>query len=327
MENNIDTAIAFGPVPSRRLGRSLGINNIPPKHCSYGCRYCQVGPTHDKLIEPRPFYSPEQIVTAVSNKVTQAHARGETIDYLTFVPDGEPTLDSQLAESINALRPLGIPIAVISNASLLWRPEVRQPLLNADWVSVKVDSVDEAIWREVNRPHKSLQMEQVLSGIKKFASDFNGTLVSETMLLAGFNDSEKTVAANARFLQQLPLACAYLAVPTRPTTDTAVHGPDETVLTRAYAQYAAALPRTELLIGYEGDAFASSGDVVADILSISAVHPMRKSAIEELLKRNHAEWSVVESLINSGKVREIQFEGEAFYARRLPRSWESKDNQ
>lgn len=322
----MDTAIVFGPVPSRRLGRSLGINNIPPKHCSYGCRYCQVGPTHEKSIEPHTFYSQEQIVAAVREKVAQAQDRGEAIDYLTFVPDGEPTLDTHLAESIVALRPLGVPIAVISNASLLWRAETRQALLNADWVSVKVDSVDEAIWREVNRPHESLQLAQVLSGIEQFATEFNGTLVSETMLLAGINDKEEMVAANARYLQQLPLACAYLAVPIRPTTDPDVHGPDEAVVTRAYAQYAAALPRTELLIGYEGDAFASSGDVVADILSISAVHPLRKSAIEELLRKNQLDWSVVASLLNNGEIREIHYEGDAFYARRLHRLRKSKES-
>ena len=313
------TAIAFGPVPSRRLGRSLGINNIPPKHCSYACRYCQVGPTHDKLITLRPFYPPEQIAAAVDDKVRQARAQGEAIDYLTFVPDGEPTLDSRLGEAITALRPLGIPIAVISNASLLWREEVRTALALADWVSLKVDSVDEAIWRQVNLPHPELSMVKVLEGITTFASAFAGTLVSETMLLAGINDSEDAVGHVAAFLRQLPLACAYLAVPTRPTMDHRAHGPNETVLTNAYQIMTARLKRVEYLIGYEGDAFAASGDLGADILSISAVHPLRESALQALLQRSGGNWEQVQALLDSGELTRVQYEGESFYTRRPAR--------
>ncbi len=124
--------IVFGPVPSRRLGRSLGINNIPPKHCSYSCIYCQVGPTAVPEIVPRAFYSPEEIVRQVARRLETARAQGEAVDYLTFVPDGEPTLDAHLAVAIDALKPLGLPVAVISNASLIWRPEVREILTHAD---------------------------------------------------------------------------------------------------------------------------------------------------------------------------------------------------
>lgn len=315
----METAIAFGPVPSRRLGRSLGINNIPPKHCSYACRYCQVGPTHNKLITPRPFYTPMEIVEAVSRHVALAQEQGESIDYLTFVPDGEPTLDSRLAESIALLRPLDIPIAVISNASLLWCEEVRIALALADWVSVKVDSVDEQLWRRVNRPHPALSLAQILGGIEDFATMFRGTLVSETMLLAGINDSEEAVANVASFLQRLPLACAYLAVPTRPTTEAEVHVPDEAVLLRAYQQLAVRLPRVETLIGYEGDAFASTGDIVADLLSISAVHPLRESALRELLQRSGGDWAQVQALLDSGQVKQVWYQGERFYARRPAR--------
>lgn len=312
----MQTAIAFGPVPSRRLGRSLGINNIPPKHCSYGCRYCQVGPTHDKLIIPRPFYAPEEIATAVRDHVTRALEQGEPIDYLTFVPDGEPSLDSRLSETIEQLCPLNIPIAVISNASLLWHNDVRQTLRNADWVSVKVDSVDESIWRAVNRPHPELGMAQVLEGIHRFADEFSGTLVSETMLVADINDSEQAVEHVADFLQGLPLACAYLAVPTRPTTDPSALPPDEAVITRAYQQLAARLSRVETLIGYEGDAFASTGDITEDILSISAVHPLRESALQELLRRNHSDWSKIQPLLDNGQLKAVDYQGERFYARR-----------
>jgi wyosine [tRNA(Phe)-imidazoG37] synthetase (radical SAM superfamily) len=108
-----EMTIAFGPVPSRRLGRSLGINNIPPKSCSYSCLYCQVGATRGQLIEPQVFYAPENIYQEVSEQLQKAHHSDEPIDYLTFVPDGEPTLDINLGKAIDLLRPLNIPIAVI----------------------------------------------------------------------------------------------------------------------------------------------------------------------------------------------------------------------
>ena len=111
--------IAFGPVPSRRLGRSLGINNIPPKHCSYSCVYCQVGRTEALSHERRQFYPPEQIVAEVTRRVAELRATNQPVDYLTFVADGEPTLDQHLGSLITQLRPLDVKIAVITNASLI----------------------------------------------------------------------------------------------------------------------------------------------------------------------------------------------------------------
>ena len=135
--------IAFGPVPSRRLGRSLGINNIPPKVCSYSCAYCQVGKTIQMEAQRRPYYSPQEIYEEVKEKVESSRSQGLAIDYLTFVPDGEPTLDANLGKEIDMLKPLGIKMAVISNASLIWDESVREDLKKADWVSVKVDALDE----------------------------------------------------------------------------------------------------------------------------------------------------------------------------------------
>ena len=218
--------IAFGPVPSRRLGRSLGINNIPPKHCSYACVYCQVGPTPEEEISPRPFYRPEEILRQVRMRLEAVRAHGEAVDYLTFVPDGEPTLDSRLGESIDALRELGLPIAVISNASLLWYADVRSALRRADWVSVKVDSVVPGVWERINRPHGVLRLADILGGIQRFASEFAGRLVSETMLVAGLNDGDEDIAALGRFIAATRIAHAYLAIPHRPPAVAGVRGPD-----------------------------------------------------------------------------------------------------
>ncbi|HKI91287.1 MAG TPA: radical SAM protein, partial [Gaiellaceae bacterium] len=305
-------AIAFGPVPSRRLGRSIGINNIPPKVCSYACIYCQVGATPSPQVEPRPIYPPEEVAAHVVTHVAKVRARGERIDYLTFVPDGEPTLDAGLARSIELLRPLGIPIAVISNGSLAWRAEVREALRLADWVSVKVDTVDEATWQRLNRPAAQLRLATVLDGIRMLADGFPGRLASETMLVAAVNDGPAGVSRVGAFLREIGVSTSYLAIPTRPPAVATAHAPDEETVIRAYEVMSETVADVELLIGYEGDAFAASGDPRADLLAITAVHPLRESAVRDLLERSNADWSVVEGLERDGEIRAVEYAGSRF---------------
>jgi wyosine [tRNA(Phe)-imidazoG37] synthetase (radical SAM superfamily) len=309
--------IAFGPVPSRRLGRSLGINNIPPKHCSYSCIYCQVGPTADREIAARDFYPVDAIVQAVKQRLAQARAQGETVDYLTFVPDGEPTLDTRLPAAIDALRPLGLPVAVISNASLIWRPEVRAALALADWVSLKVDSVGEATWRRINRPHPDLQLTAILDGIRAFAAGYRGTLASETLLVAGVNDGTSEVEQAARFIAAAGIRLAYLSIPHRPPTEATVACPDEATVTRAWHMMAEQVARVELLTAHEGDSFPPLDDPRGQLLAVTAVHPMRESAVRALIARAGLDMAWVQTLVEDGELRRIRHAGEVFYLRRL----------
>ena len=244
---------------------------------------------------------------------------GEAVDYLTFVPDGEPTLDSRLGESIDALRELGLPIAVISNASLLWHADVRSALRRADWVSVKVDSVVPGVWERINRPHGVLRLADILGGIQRFASEFAGRLVSETMLVAGLNDGDEDIAALGRFIAATRIAHAYLAIPHRPPAVAGVRGPDEAVVLRAFRTLAEQGLEVELLTAYEGDVFAFGGDLRAEILAISAVHPLRTSAIQALLDKGGGSMALVDALLASGELRRLEHEGEVFYLRRLHR--------
>jgi len=269
-------------------------------------------------IERRAFCEPEELIRAVRERVEELRRGGERIDYLTFVPDGEPTLDSNLGEEIAALKDLEIPIAVISNASLIYREDVREELLAAAWVSLKVDAVAERTWKRVDRPHKGLSLAAIREGILEFAREFRGTLVTETMLVAGVNDSPGEIQAITEFLAEVRPAVAYLAVPTRPPAEAWVRPPGEETLFRAHQTFAELLPRAELLIGYEGDAFAASGDPVADILSIAAVHPLREDALRELLARDGAGWEVVEGLLRAGELVELPYSDHRFYLRRLP---------
>jgi wyosine [tRNA(Phe)-imidazoG37] synthetase (radical SAM superfamily) len=309
--------IAFGPVPSRRLGRSLGINNIPPKVCTYSCVYCQLGRTLRMEVQRRAFYSPERITREVTEKVNAAQAAGLPIDYLTFVPDGEPTLDGNLGEEIDMLRPLGCRIAVISNASLIWDEGVREDLEKADYVSLKVDSAKESAWRRINRPARGLQLPAILEGILEFSHRFRGYLATETMLVRGVNDDEPSLRETAEFLSRAGPDKAYISVPIRPPAEGWVAVPSEEDLNAAYQIFSERLEEVEHLVGEEGDLFASTGDVQRDLLAITAVHPMREEAVMRLLSTGGADWKVLQELLNKGLLKETLYRGKKFYVRRL----------
>jgi len=317
MMGSPDQLIAFGPIPSRRLGKSLGVNNIPPKSCTYSCVYCQVGRTSDMSAERREFYSPERVFREVSEKVSGARREGEAIDYLTFVPDGEPTLDINLGKEIDMLRPLGIKIAVITNASLIWDRSVRDDLCRADWVSVKVDAVTESAWRAVNRPMGSLDLGKILDGISSFSREFKGDLATETMLVRGVNDSEREMERTADLISGLPPHKSYISIPTRPPAESEVRPADESAINRAYQIFVEKGIDTEYLIGYEGDAFAFTGDLRRDILSITAVHPMKEEAVFKLVDRAGAERGIVKDLLDGGELTKVRYRGEEFYVRKV----------
>jgi wyosine [tRNA(Phe)-imidazoG37] synthetase (radical SAM superfamily) len=307
--------IAFGPIPSRRLGRSLGINHIPPKACSYSCIYCQVGRTTDISVERRAFYDPSVVAAEVADRVAQLRLRGEAIDWLSFVPDGEPTLDINLGQAIALVRPLGIPVAVITNATLLWRPDVRADLARADWVCVKVDAVDEAPWHRVDRPHLSLRLDDVLDGIRVFARDFAGELTTDTMLVAGANDGVTHLRRIAEFVAGLRPRKAFLSIPTRPPAEAGVLPPGAEVLERAVTIMRDSVPVVECLFDHEGSDFASTGDAAGDLLRVAAVHPVRLDAALELLGRGGAGQPLLDRLLADGLLDQVAYAGRPFLIR------------
>ncbi len=307
----------FGPVPSRRLGRSLGINNVPPKACTYSCTYCQLGRTLHLERDRRSFYDPQAVNEAVRLRVQQIRRRAGQIDYLTFVPDGEPTLDINLGREVELLRTLQLPIAIISNGSLAWREDVRRDLAAMDWVSLKIDTARQQTWKRVNRPHRALDLTQVLEGMRAFAREFAGRLVTETMLVNGCNDSPAELEPVGRFLATLKPSVSYLAIPTRPPAEKWVAAPDEQTIHQAYQLLRQFVNDVELLVTHEGTDFSAWGDTERELLSITSVHPMRWDAVEALLQRQGDRWDTVERLLQQGKLVKVTYGGEIFYLRRL----------
>lgn len=315
---NQENPIVFGPVPSRRLGKSIGINNIPPKRCTYSCIYCQLGRTHHMQINRESFYDPETIITQTKEKIKNAQEKNEHIDYLTIVPDGEPTLDKNLGKLIIKLRELGYPVAVITNSSLLSREDVRNELLLADWVSVKIDAILEKTWKKIDRPHGALKLDNILEGIQLFSNDFTNSLCTETMLIQDVNDDFQELDELALFITQLSPQTSYLSIPIRPPAEANVKPASEKTLTWAYQLFTDQNIQTEYLIGYEGNEFAFTGNAEQDILSITAVHPMREDAVKEFLQKAHKDWNVIEGLIREQKLVTHTFNDTRFYLRKLP---------
>lgn len=268
-------------------------------------------------VERCAFYDAEEILEAVQYRVGKAREKGESIDYLAFVPDGEPTLDINLGHEIDLLKPIGIKIAVITNATLIWREDVRKDLMKADWVSLKIDSTREGTWRKINRPYGSLQLSSILDGMLEFAKAYRGELVTETMLVKGLNDIDALLREIAGFLARLRPARAYLAIPIRPPAEKWAQPPPEEIINRAYHILHKRIDDVEYLIGYEGNAFAFTGNIEGDLLSITAVHPMREEAVSDFLARAGADWSVIHSLIERGQLIEMEYEGRKFYMRKL----------
>ncbi len=317
MNEELLQGIVFGPVPSRRLGRSLGVNNIPPKYCSYSCVYCQLGRNKKIGTGRRDFYSPESVLRQAEEKIAGALRNNSSIDYISFVPDGEPTLDINLGRSIRLLKKTGIKTAVITNSSLLYDEDVREQLMEADWVSLKADAVREDLWKKINRPHKSLSLERIQKGMALFARSYSGILATETMLVKGINTGEDAVAETAGFIKTLNPEKSYISIPTRPPAEASALPADEGDVTKAYRVFSDKGLKVECITGHEGDEFTHTGGIVEDILDITSVHPMREESMKAFLSGAGADWNVVEELIRHNRLVETEFNKKKFYLRKF----------
>ena len=306
--------LVFGPVYSRRLGLSLGINNIPYKTCSYTCIYCQLGRTIKLTIERKPYSKPREVLEAVRAKLAQT----PSIDYATFVPDGEPTLDTMLGKDIELLKKeLGVKTAVITNASLLWIEDVRAALSQADTVSIKIDAGNPETWRKINRPHPSLEFTKILEGITLFRDEYGGRLITETMLVESVNDSPKDLEEIARIIAEAKPAKAYIAVPVRPPAEPWVKPASTKTLIALYAMLKDKNIEAEILSKPEPPPPPPlQENPVEHIAAILAVHPLRKTIVEKMLRERSLDVEeAIRELIEKHCITETVFEGEVFLAK------------
>lgn len=284
----------FGPVPSRRLGQSLGIDTIPLKTCNWNCVYCQLGRTMPVICVRREYFPREEIVAELSQSLA-THRPGE-IDWVTFVGSGEPTLHSSTGWLIRQVKGLtDLPVALITNGSLLYRPDVRQELMAADAVLPTMDAGTPALFRRLNRPHPESAFERQVEGLVSFSAEYRGKLWPEVMLVRGLNDTEEALRDIAAIFRRVNPQEIHLSLPTRPPAETWVEPPDEEGLMRAQAILGTVARvihpahGTFDLGGYDGDAAA----LAEAVIGIITRHPMSEKDLLDALAR----WS-------PGKVQE-----------------------
>jgi wyosine [tRNA(Phe)-imidazoG37] synthetase (radical SAM superfamily) len=260
------------------------------------------------------FFSPESIEKEVLEHLKQLKEK-DLPNYLTIVSNGEPTLDTNLREIIRRLKTTGIPVAVITNGSKLQEDQVIEDLLEANWVSIKMDAADTKIWHAVNRPDRSLDFEAHLTGVFMFFKAFQGVACTETMLVEGVNDSKEHLFRLSELIHQANPSKAYISIPTRPPAVKSVRQPNEESLNQAWQIISSNGADVEFLTGFEGTWAGFTGNAFEDILNITAVHPLREETLARLLENDGAGMNVVNSLISQHLIKVTIYEGNKYYMR------------
>jgi wyosine [tRNA(Phe)-imidazoG37] synthetase (radical SAM superfamily) len=305
-------SIVYGPVPSRRLGQSLGVDPIPFKTCNYNCVYCQLGRTHPLINRRQDFYPPEMILAEVRAALA-AHPPG-AIDYVTFVGQGEPLLCASLGRLLAAVKAMSnLPVALITNGSLLFQPDVRAEVQAADVVMPTVDAADQATFRRINRPWRRLQVEAILAGMAEFRQIYAGQLWVEVMLVKGVNDGEAALTGIAAALRRIQPDQVHLNVPLRPPAERWVEPPDNLGMVRAMAILGEVAP---IVTPASGAVVLAPDMPIADaVVEIIRRHPLREAELVEELER-YTPGQVAETLAAlqaSGQARRLVYRDQAYW--------------
>ena len=303
----------YGPVPSRRLGQSLGIDTIPLKTCNWNCVYCQLGRTEPLVNQRDDYFPPDEILTEI-REVLDSHKPGE-IDWVTFVGSGEPTLHASIGWLIRKVKEQSdLPVAVITNGSLLYLPEVRLELLAADAVLPSLDAGTAVLYRKINRPHPEVTYKRLIEGLIAFRSEFAGKLWVEVMLVKGLNDTEDALRDIAAALSLIEPDEVHINLPTRPPVEIWVQPPDEGGLLRARAILG---DIARVVHPAEGSFDLSEYDNLVDaVIGIITRHPMRQEELERTLEK----WApgqvevVLAELETSGRAQVVERYGVHFWS-------------
>jgi wyosine [tRNA(Phe)-imidazoG37] synthetase (radical SAM superfamily) len=305
--------VVYGPVRSRRLGLVVGINNIKPNVCSYNCIYCPSGKTTCCSICTNYCLSPYELHLSVRTKLEELEKSGKKIDYIVFAGSGAPTLDSSLSKEITLLREFGYKIAVFTNSSLLWGDNIQEELMFADYVSLKIDTVNEETWQKMNRPHRRLDHNLILDGIEKFSKKFQGTLTTETMLIKNFNDNAGEIEELSKFLNALKHQASYFMTPMYPPAESYALNPDVETLQQLSGLIKEKVTNSVLLCCPETDEFFSTDDFGNELMGLLALHPVSVDAVKYFIKDNEG-LKTLNDLIENRSIKEVIHNGKIFYA-------------
>lgn len=302
-------SLVYGPVPSRRLGYSLGISPVPPKTCNYSCIYCQLGPTTNYTNTPKEFYPLDLILSHLKNAIYHSTL---PIDHITFVGDGEPTLYSRISGIIKWIRltfGYKYKIAVLTNGSLLYRRDVQKSLAMVDVVLPSLDAVDHEMFVRINRPYRGIVFERVVRGLRNFRNRFRGEMWLEIMLLKGINDDDDCIERFAEIVEYIGPERVYLNVPIRPPAYPNIEIPNKKRIKKALAVIPNAIALDYIEVGdFDITQYSRFEDAILDI---TGRHPLRMEQIEAIARNfSLKEWrSKLDEMTQKGKIRIIMHEG------------------
>jgi len=306
----------YGPVPSRRLGQSLGIDLVPFKTCTYDCVYCQLGRTTNKTIERREYVSVKDVLAELKRKL----ATGVSPDYITLAGSGEPTLNSAIGNLIEMIKETtNVPVVVLTNGSLLWRREVQDDLMMSDIVIPSLDAGDENMFHYVNRPHPDVSFKQLVDGTTSFTERFQGEVWLEVMLLSGITGLPKEVKKIASLAGQIAPTRIQLNTVGRPPAEDYACPLSDDQLSSVREVFPGLVEIVREKENGKYDVSSASAVGAGDILLLISRRPCTAPDIAEGLRMNIIElYKRLDELIAAGKAKRISMRGQAFYVADTP---------
>jgi len=303
------TSYTFGPVPSRRLGRSLGVDLVPMKTCSFNCVYCQLGRTNEPTVERAEFMPASDVLAEIRSRLTE----GASPDFITLSGGGEPTLYRDIGEIIAGIKEITrIPVAVLTNGSLFRDAAVRRDCLGADAIMPSLDAGDQETFERINRPHESITLAGLVEGLVRLRSEFTGKMWLEVFLIEGINATEEHCRRIASLIEGIGPDRVDLNTAVRPTTEFGIRRVPKARMNELRAVFG---PKARVVADYAKVAKHVSGDVTPE--SVFATLDRRPCTLEDIcagLNAHAAEVSkVLGILMNDGRVVKGEQDGKAYY--------------
>ena len=305
---NATPSYVFGPVPSRRLGLSLGVDLIPPKTCTFDCLYCEVGRTTDKTVSPKPFVPVSEVIAQVERRLS-----GCSPDAVTLAGSGEPTLHSEIDQVIESLHEItDTRIALLTNGSLFWDEAIRQRARKADIIMPTLSSAQEQTFRRIHRPHPALDLDTIVGGLKRLRREYDGQLFLEVVLLAGINDTEAELEGLKRLIMEISPDKIQLNTVVRPPSDARAKPLDRKMLEDIKLFFG---DKAEIVVDAPLAKKALMSDSLArDLVDMVRRRPLRLTDMANSLGQSMDRvQDLVKGLIIKGYIIEKKHSGEIFY--------------
>ena len=315
-DKSLKCKVVYGPVKTRRLGLVLGINNAQSKTCSYNCVYCPSGKTSCCSTFSNSCLSPYELYISVKNKLEEIKRNGQKVEYILFAGSGDPALDPNLSKEISLLREFGYKIAVYTNPSLIWNENIQENLMFADYVSLKVDTVSEDTWLNLNRPHPRLRFDHILHGIEQFAKRFRGTLATETTLIKDINDSADEIEQLSKYLNELNCEASYFLTPLFPPTKSFAVGPETIVLEQLSQLIKEKVMNSVLLSESETEEFFATDNFEDELMGMLSLHPISVDSVKQFVN-NEDNFNTLNNLVAKNIIKEITYSERNFYVENI----------